>query len=89
MPFLPNNRYSSGRPKGSKNKLPSRNEIVSLIDTIINDLTTNYELLTTQEKLQLLNTFKSLYSNDIVLTSQEIFPDNEIRVNIIKAHDHE
>ena len=87
MPFLPNNRYSSGRPKGSKNILPSRKEIVSLIDIIINDLTTNYELLTTQEKLQLLNTFKSLYSNDIVLTSQEIFPDNEIRVNIIQANE--
>ena len=87
MPFLPNNRYSSGRPKGSKNALPSRKEIVSLIDTIINDLTTNYELLTTQEKLQLLNTFKSLYSNDIVLTTQEIFPDNEIRVNIIQANE--
>ncbi len=27
MPFLPNNRYSSGRPKGSKNALPSRKEI--------------------------------------------------------------
>ena len=87
MPFLPNNRYSSGRPKGSKNALPSRKEIVSLIDTIITDLTTNYELLTTQEKLQLLNTFKSLYSNDIVLTTQEIFPDNEIRVNIIQANE--
>ena len=87
MPFLPNNRYSSGRPKGSKNILPSRKEIVSLIDTIINDLTTNYELLTTQEKLQLLNTFKSLYSNDIVLTTQEIFPDNEIKVNIIQANE--
>ena len=87
MPFLPNNRYSSGRPKGSKNILPSRKEIVSLIDTIITDLTTNYELLTTQEKLQLLNTFKALYSNDIVLTSQEIFPDNEIRVNIIQANE--
>ena len=87
MPFLPNNRYSSGRPKGSKNILPSRKEIVSLIDTIITDLTNNYELLTTQEKLQLLNTFKSLYSNDIVLTSQEIFPDNEIRVNIIQANE--
>ena len=87
--FKKGNSFGKGRVIGSKNKLPSRNEIVSLIDTIINDLTTNYELLTTQEKLQLLNTFKALYANDIVLTSQEIFPDNEIRVNIIKAHDHE
>ena len=85
--FTKGNSYGKGRAIGSKNRLPSRNEIVSLIDTIITDLTTNYELLTTQEKLQLLNTFKALYSNDIVLTSQEIFPDNEIRVNIIQANE--
>jgi archaellum component FlaC len=85
--FTKGNSFGKGRAIGSKNKLPSRKEIVSLIDTIINDLTTNYELLTTQEKLQLLNTFKALYSNDIVLTTQEIFPDNEIRVNIIQANE--
>jgi len=87
MPFLPNNRCSSGRPKGSKNALPSRKEIVSLIDTIIADLTTNYELLSTQEKLQLLNCFKSLYHSDYSITTEEVFPDNEIRVNIIQSHE--
>jgi archaellum component FlaC len=85
--FTKGNSFGKGRAIGSKNTLPSRKEIVSLIDTIINDLTINYELLTTQEKLQLLNCFKSLYHSEYSLTTQDIFPDSEIRVNIIQSHE--
>ena len=85
--FTKGNSFGKGRAIGSKNKLPSRKEIVSLIDTIITDLTTNYELLSTQEKLQLLNCFKSLYHSDYSITTEEVFPDNEIRVNIIQSHE--
>lgn len=87
MPFQPNNKYSLGRPKGSKNSLPCRKEIVSLIDTIISDLNTNYELLTTSEKLQLLNCFKSLYRDEYILSSE--IPDNEIKVIIHRPLDNE
>ena len=65
----------------------SNKEIINLIDISINELTNNYELLSTQEKLQLLNCFKSLYHSDYSITTEEVFPDNEIRVNIIQSHE--
>jgi hypothetical protein len=48
----------NGRPKGSKNKLPNSDEVNNLINTIIKDFNTNYNKLTTNQKIKILNVVK-------------------------------
>ena len=45
----------SGRPKGSRNKLPSAEQVTNLINTIIEDFNTNYSKLSTNQKIKILN----------------------------------
>ena len=44
-----------GRPKNSKNKLPNNELVNSLINTIVEDLHSNYAKLTTNQKIKILN----------------------------------
>lgn len=46
---------NKGRPKGSRNKLPSAEQVTNLINTIIEDFNTNYSKLTTNQKIKILN----------------------------------
>jgi hypothetical protein len=58
------NRQGSGRPKGSKNKLV-KEDIYKLVNMVISDLNTNYDKLTTNQKLRLLHTFKGVIEDDL------------------------
>ena len=79
--FTQGNTYSKGRPLGAKNLLPNRQTAVELIDTIIQDIQSNYDQLEIEQKIRILNVFRHLYLNEI--PSIEI-PNNEIRVTIHK-----
>ena len=83
MPFEVNNKYGTGRPKNSRNKLPDRNQICELIDLIVSDFQQEYDKLTVNEKIKILEVFRNLFSNNLITYEQNI-PDNEIKVTIIK-----
>lgn len=83
MPFELNNKYGTGRPKNSRNKLPDRNQICELIDLIVSDFQQEYNKLTVNEKIKILEVFRNLFSNNLITYEQNI-PDNEIKVTIIK-----
>lgn len=78
--FKHGNTYGKGRTLGSKNKLANRERTIELLDKIIEDLTANYELLSIDDKLRLLSTFRQLYNFDIINDGSDL---QEIRVNII------
>jgi archaellum component FlaC len=78
--FKQGNSFGKGRIVGSKNKLANREKTIELLDKIIEDLQTNYELLSIDDKLRLLSTFRQLYNFDIVSDGSDM---QEIRVNII------
>lgn len=78
--FKQGNTFGKGRVKGSKNKLVNREGAVQLLDTIIEDLNTNYELLTIEDKLRILSTFKQLYNFEFINEMDEV---TEIKVHII------
>jgi len=78
--FKQGNTYGKGRIVGSKNKLANREKTIELLDRIIEDLQTNYELLSIDDKLRLLSTFRQLYNFDVLSDGSDI---QEIRVNII------
>ena len=78
--FKQGNTFGKGREKGSKNKLVNRERAVQLLDTIIEDLNTNYELLTIEDKLRILSTFKQLYNFEFINEMDEV---TEIKVHII------
>ena len=78
--FKQGNTFGKGRIVGSKNKLANREKTIELLDKINEDLTANYELLSIDEKLRLLSTFRQLYNFDIVSDGSDM---QEIRVNII------
>jgi len=78
--FKQGNTFGKGRIVGSKNKLANREKTIELLDRIIEDLQTNYELLSIDDKLRLLSTFRQLYNFDVLSDGSDI---QEIRVNII------
>ena len=79
--FSQGNTYGKGRPLGAKNLLPNRQTAIELIDTIIQDIQSNYDQLEIEQKIRILNVFRHLYLNEI--PTMEI-PNNEIRVTIHK-----
>jgi hypothetical protein len=52
------NLSNKGRKVGSKNKLPNNDLVVNLINVIITDLNDNYNKLTTNQKIKILNVVK-------------------------------
>jgi hypothetical protein len=63
MPFVKGDVRinKTGRPVGSQNKTPNREKAVLLTNKIIQDLSLNYDKLTTEEKIKLLQVFKKLF----------------------------
>ena len=88
MAFTPNNTYGKGRPLNSKNKLPDRESICNLIESILTDFQSKYETLTTAEKIKILEVFRNLYQPNYYQLDQ-LPTDNEIRVTIIKPKEDE
>jgi len=84
--FKQGNTFGKGRQLGSKNKLANREKTIELLDKIIEDFQSNYELLSIDDKLRLLSTFRQLYNFDVVSDGSDI---QEIRVNIIQPPTYE
>lgn len=78
--FKQGNTFGKGRERGSKNKLVNRERAVELLDKIIEDLNANYYLLSIDEKLRVLATFKQLYNFEYI---NEISEVSDIKVHII------
>jgi len=72
----------AGRPAGSLNKVPNREKAIQLLNTIIEDLTHNYENLSTEEKIRVLAVFKNLFEYSLLIRESTI--PEEIKINIIK-----
>jgi hypothetical protein len=79
--FKQGNTFGKGRQLGSKNKLANRDKTIELLDKIIEDFQRNYELLSIDDKLRLLSTFRQLYNYDVINDGSDL---QEIRVNIIQ-----
>jgi hypothetical protein len=62
----------NGRPVGSQNKTPNREKVVELTNKIIQDLSLNYDKLTTEEKIKLLQVFKRLFDFNTHIETIEI-----------------
>ena len=63
MQFTKGNK---GRPVGAKGKLPSRENLIKLLEYCKDDLIANRDKLTNKDKIALLNAFRNLY-----LTTEE------------------
>ena len=85
MPFAKGHKHGKGRPKGSKNKLPDRALLIELLDTIIDDLATNYDKLTTNQKIRILQHFNALYKEEVTTQGEEprifniLFSDADVK----------
>jgi hypothetical protein len=76
---------NKGRPKGSKNKTPNRENVVKLLDYIVRDFEENYKDLSTGQKIKLLQTFRHLYAGEL-LTDEEVDHFRAVTVNIIRSN---
>jgi hypothetical protein len=56
----------NGRPKGSKQRLPDRDNLCELLDMITSDMVTNYDKLTTSQKIRIMTSFTPLYQDSII-----------------------
>jgi hypothetical protein len=78
--FKQGNTFGKGRGKGTKNKMVNREGAVQLMDKIIEDLNANYYLLSIDEKLRILSSFKQLYNFEYINEMDEV---HEIKIHII------
>ena len=61
----------NGRPQGSTNKLPNRDTLNELLNTITSDLRANYHTLNINHKIRILTAFTNLYSDSNIKELQE------------------
>lgn len=59
-----------GRPKGSKQRLPDRETLCDLLNTITEDLLHNYDRLTTSQKIKIVTSFTNLYQDSALTDLQ-------------------
>jgi hypothetical protein len=78
--FKQGNTFGKGRGKWTKNKMVNREGAVQLMDKIIEDLNANYYLLSIDEKLRILSSFKQLYNFEYINEMDEV---HEIKIHII------
>jgi hypothetical protein len=62
-----------GRKKGSKNKTPNIQVMNQLLNMITDDLTTNYDKLTMNQKIRLLHAFSRKFETDVVIVEDMTF----------------
>jgi hypothetical protein len=58
---------NSGRKKGSKNAQPNQKAMNQLLNFITEDLTENYDTLTTNNKIRILQAFARKFDNDSII----------------------
>jgi len=77
---------NSGRPLGSKQKQPKRDELIKLCEYILSDLYENKEALTTNDKLRILTIYKGLFEDS---TPGEVQAERNITVTIVNSNEDE
>jgi len=77
---------NSGRPLGSKQKQPKRDELIKLCEYILSDLYENKEALTTNDKIRILTVYKGLFEDS---TQNEIQAERNITVTIVNSNEDE
>jgi len=75
----------NGRKRGSRNAVPSRDEVVKLLDRTLIDLNERFDQLTTRDKLAILGHFKHLFGTEITDEAVEQF--RAVTVNIIRSNE--
>ena len=85
--FTQGNTYSKGRPAGSLNKAPKREQLCELLNTILDEFINDYDTLTKEDKIQILKAFRHLWRHEY--DSIAPIPDNEIKVRIIQPDNYE
>lgn len=61
----------NGRPLGSVQRLPDRETLCEVLDTITSDLMSNYSLLTTSQKIRILISFTNMYQDSTLQELQQ------------------
>ena len=61
----------NGRPLGCVQRLPDRETLCEVLDTITSDLMSNYSLLTTSQKIRILTSFTNLYQDSTLQELQQ------------------
>ena len=56
-----------GRTLGAKGKL-NKEHVYNLVNMTVSDLNTNFDKLTTNQKIRILHTFKSIIQDDLEMT---------------------
>ena len=77
---------NSGRPLGSKQKQPKRDELIKLCEYILSDLYENKESLTINDKLRILTIYKGLFEDSQVT---ELQAERNITVTIVNSNEDE
>lgn len=80
--FKHGNTYGTGRPLGAQNKAPNRDKLIVLLNKIVDEVTSDYDQLNRDEKLNIIRTFKHLYTT--YEFEQVQIENNTIRVEIVK-----
>ena len=60
-----------GRPKGATQRLPDRDTLCELLDTISADLVANYSTLSTSQKIRIITSFTQLYQDSALQELQQ------------------
>lgn len=60
-----------GRPKGAAQRLPDRDTLCELLDTVTCDLVANYSLLTVNQKIRIITSFTQLYQDSALQELQQ------------------
>jgi hypothetical protein len=71
----------NGRPPGSTNKVPNRQNAINLLNRVIEDIEDSFDQLTIDEKIKILQIFKHLFESHYSISETQ--NPHEIRVNII------
>ena len=71
--FTHGNKLGKGRKAGSKNAI-NKDSLIDLINACADDLNTNFDKLSTNQKIKVLTAFKEVYRNTLT--------DDQVNVNI-------
>lgn len=64
MKFQEGNTYGKGRRKGSKGRV-NKERLIELVNLCVDDITINFEGLTIDQKIKILQSFKDVFKAEL------------------------